>query len=872
MTTKNNAPSSKTPKPSSKTPKPAAETAKAAKKASKPPADPAKHGGHGESASEEPDKQRSEPLSGADGPDKQRSEGTSASDGPDKQRGAADPVPAEPVVQSTEGCPFHAELAKHGGEGQKAPERPVKQGSSGASGAGGRAFSIEERPDGIAIVRLDVPGDSVNTLHARFAEEFGVVCGELEAAVDRGTVRGVVFTSAKKDNFLAGADLNMLKGAKTPAEASQLSQRGQEAMQRLEELGRRVPVVAAIHGAALGGGLELALACTARVCSDDPKTVLGLPEVQLGVIPGAGGTQRLPRLIGIEGALDLILTGKQLKAPRALRAGLCDEVVPKSILLEVAVGKARKLADERAAPPEASPIQSALRSLGKSLNARGIKKLLLEDNPLGRKILWGKARQALVRKTRGNYPAPESALDVVRTGVEEGIAAGYAAEAQAFGGLVVSPQAHQLIGIFQATTALKKDRGSDDVAAVPRPLTKIGMLGAGLMGAGIAYVTTAQAGLSVRLKDKDDAAVGRGLKYVREIFDERVKKKSLTAREAAAQLARVTPTLNNEGFSDVEVVIEAVFEDLGLKQRVLRDVETSGRPDVIFASNTSSLPISEIAQASAHPETVIGMHYFSPVHKMPLLEIIVTDKTAPWVTATCVELGKRQGKTVIVVRDGVGFYTSRILGPYMNEAAYLLAAGVPVERIDEALLDFGFPVGPLTLLDEVGIDVAEKVGHIVHKAFGDRLTPPPGIESLVRNGRHGKKNGRGFYRYDLQKQKGRRPVDTTIYAELGLPAPAAHDPGPVPTEDIQLRCALQMVNEAALCLQEGILRSPRDGDIGAIFGLGFPPFLGGPFRYADSLGIGEVVRRLQEYQAQHGSRFTPAELLVEMAKKNKKFY
>jgi len=830
MSTKN--PSSKTPKPSSKTPKPVAEAPKAARKTSKPPADPDKHGGHPSPTSAEPSKQRGEPS----------------------------PVSAEIDKQSlaTPPAPTHV-------------HKPVSATSAGVSGSA-RAFTIEVRPDGIALVRMDVPGDSVNTLHARFTEEFAALCEELETAVDRGTVRGVVFTSAKKDNFLAGADLNMLKAVKSPAEASQLSMRGHDAMQRLEDLGRRVPIVAAIHGAALGGGLELALACNARICSDDSKTVLGLPEVQLGLIPGAGGTQRLPRLIGIEGALDLILTGKQLKAVRAQRAGLCDEVVPRSILLEVAIAKARKLADARHAPPEASPIVSALRNLGRSLNARGVKKLLLEDNPLGRKILFDKARQALLRKTRGNYPAPERALDVVRTGVEEGIAAGFAAEAQAFGGLVVSPQAHQLIGIFQATTALKKDRGSDDVAAVPRPLTKVGMLGAGLMGAGIAYVTAAQAGLSVRLKDKDDAAIGRGLKYVREIFDERVKKKSLTSREAAAQMARVTPTLNSEGFADVEVVVEAVFEDLALKQRIVRDVEAAGRPDVIFASNTSSLPISEIAQASAHPETVIGMHYFSPVHKMPLLEIIVTDKTAPWVTATCVELGKRQGKTVIVVRDGVGFYTSRILGPYMNEAAYLLSAGVPIERIDEALLDFGFPVGPLTLLDEVGIDVAEKVGHIVHKAFGDRLTPPPGIESLVKNGRHGKKNGRGFYRYDLKKQKGRRPVDTTIYGELGLATPVAGDAGPVSTEDIQLRCALAMVNEAALCLQEGILRSPRDGDIGAIFGLGFPPFLGGPFRYADSLGITEVVRRLKAYEEQHGIRFAPAQLLVDMAKKNKTFY
>lgn len=743
-----------------------------------------------------------------------------------------------------------------------------------------KAFTWELGSDGIAILRMDLPGEPVNTLQARFADDFGHALCELETAIDQQRVYGVVFVSGKKDSFLVGADINMLRLVSSAGEAAKLSQRGQAAMQRLEDLGRRVPVVAAIHGACLGGGLELALACTARVCSDDPKTSLGLPEVQLGLIPGAGGTQRLPRLIGIQPALDLILTGKQLKAAKALRVGLCDEVVPASILLQVAIAKAKKLAEQRAAQPQSQSLSllGRLQRFARSLNPPGLRKLLLEDNPLGRKVLFDKARQLLLQKTRGHYPAPERALDVVQLGIDEGASAGYAAEASAFGGLVVSAQATQLIGIFLAQNALKKDRGSDEPSAAARPVGKVGVLGAGLMGAGVAYITASQAGASVRLKDKDAQGVGRGLKYARDIFDERVKKKSLPARDAALQMGRITPTLDYGGFADCQVVIEAVFEDLAVKQQVLRDLEAAAHPQVIFASNTSSLPITRIAEASAHPETVIGMHYFSPVHKMPLLEVIVTDKTAPWVTATCVELGKRQGKTVIVVRDGVGFYTSRILGPYMNEAAYLLAEGVPIERIDEALLDFGFPVGPLTLLDEVGIDVAEKVGHIVHKAFGDRLTPPPGIGSLVKNGRQGRKNGRGFYRYEPEngksrgKTKGRRPVDTSIYSELQLPMPRPGDPGPVEPREVQFRCALAMINEAVLCLGEGILRSPRDGDIGAIFGLGFPPFLGGPFHWADSLGIGEVVRRLQELQRRFGARFAPAPLLVEMARAGKVFY
>ncbi len=792
------------------------------------------------------------------------------------------PVPSEDEASDQIQVPTEA-VADPAGAKDEAPEQaadvaaeaPVKSAAPSEISEAPptpRAFAAEFLADGIAVLRLDVPGESVNTIKARFAEDFAEALGELEIAVDKGAVRGVVLTSGKKDNFLAGADIHMLKAVQSAAQATQLSQRGQQAMQRIEDLGRRIPVVAAIHGACLGGGLELALACTARVCSDDAKTTLGLPEVQLGLIPGAGGTQRLPRLIGLEQALELVLTGKQVKASKALRMGLCDEVVPQPILLQVAIAKAQKLAEKAPHPPSGQTLSGTLRGIARSCNPPGIKKLLLEDNPLGRKILFETAKKELLKKTRGRYPAPERALEVMRTGLELGPAAGYAAEARVFGGLVVSRQSSELIGIFQATTALKKDRGSDDKDAVPRPVSKVGVLGAGLMGAGIAYVTAAQTSYSLRLKDKDSQGLSRGMKYVRDIFDERVKKKSLPSREAAMRMARVTPTVDYSGFADCEVVIEAVFEDLALKQAILRDVEAAGRADVIFASNTSSLPISRIAEASSHPETVIGMHYFSPVHKMPLLEIIVTEKTAPWVTATCVELGKRQGKTVIVVRDGVGFYTSRILGPYMNEAAYLLAAGVSIERIDEAMLDFGFPVGPLTLLDEVGIDVAEKVGHIVQQAFGERLAPPPGIKTLVQHNRYGKKNGRGFYRYDSTKKAGKRPVDTSIYGELGLAIPAPSAPSPVSSVEIQFRCALAMVNEAALCLGEGILRSPRDGDIGAIFGLGFPPFLGGPFRFADSMGISEVVRRLSEYQKEHGIRFSPAPLLIEMARTRKTFY
>jgi 3-hydroxyacyl-CoA dehydrogenase / enoyl-CoA hydratase / 3-hydroxybutyryl-CoA epimerase len=716
-------------------------------------------------------------------------------------------------------------------------------------------FTIERRDDEVAVVRMDLPGESMNVLNEDFQPEFAKVLEELER--DR-TVKGVVLASGKKD-FIAGADIKMLDKVSTAREAAEMARAGQRGMARIASF--RVPVVAAIHGVALGGGLEVALACHGRVASDDRRTKLGLPECQLGLLPGAAGTQRLPRLVDIQTALDMLLTGKKIPAKKARKIGLVDEVVPEAILVDVAARHALSLAERAGREPSRSPKDF--------LKPEELQEWALTENPIGRKVVFDQARKALLKKTRGNYPAQEKILDVVKRGLEDGFEAGCAAEAEAFGELVVSPQAASLMSIFFATTALKKDPGVDAEGVEPRPLARVGMLGAGLMGAGITYVTAERAGLPVRLKDKDARGVASGLRYVRGLLDQRVAKKRIGKIERDVIMARVTASTDYVGFESVPLVIEAVFEDLSLKHRVLKDVEARGPSDVIFASNTSSIPITKIAEASAHPETVIGMHYFSPVEKMPLLEVIVTEETADWVTATCVKLGKQQGKTVIVVNDGVGFYTSRILGPLMNEAAYILNEGVKVEDIDAALMDWGFPVGPITLLDEVGIDVAEKVGHIVHGHFGDRMKPPPGFEKLIADGRHGRKNGRGFYRYeeDEKGKKRKKGVDASVYEVLGLTPDRE-----MAAEEIAQRCALAFVNEAALCFGQGILRSARDGDIGAIFGLGFPPFRGGPFRYVDAVGAKEVVRRMQRYRDRLGNRFAPAPVLQAMAQSGETFH
>lgn len=740
------------------------------------------------------------------------------------------------------------------------------------------AFKLTVDDAGIATLMMDVPGEAQNTIKASFADEFEAILQRLETDTH---IQAVVLMSGKPDSFLVGADVKMLEKVSSAHEATQLSRRGQQSFDRLSAL--KTPVVVAIHGACLGGGLELALACHGRVCSDDKRTELALPEVQLGLLPGAGGTQRLPRLIGIATALDLMLTGKKVKAPKALKLGLVDDVVPRAHLFKAAVARAQALkatmesasstalTSSRFSP--ARMVRSLSASLGSTLKGltspEGVQELLLEDTPVGRMVLFQQARKQLQAKTQGNYPAPESILDAVELGMDKGMEEGLKAEARLFGELVVSPQARQLMGVFFATTAMKKDSGVDDPTVQPRPIRRVGMLGAGLMGAGIAYTTASLAGIPVRLKDKDEAGVARGLKGIHDQLQSRVKRKSMTRHEATVTGSLVTGTTSWQGVERCEVVIEAVFESLELKHRLIREVEAIAPLTTIFASNTSSIPITRLAEASSRPETVIGMHYFSPVEKMPLLEVIVTEKTAPWVVATCVALGKKQGKTVIVVKDGVGFYTSRILAPYMNEAARILSEGVAIERIDQALKSWGYPVGPITLMDEVGIDVGEKVGHIMIDAFGERMAPPAIFQKLVSDGRAGRKNQKGFYLYgdESESKQKKKEVDASVYQVLGVTPNHPMEP-----LEIAERCALQMVNEAMLCYGEGILRSPRDGDIGAIFGLGFPPFRGGPFRYVDTMSAGAIVRKLEDFANRYGSRFKPAPILVEMAASGKKFH
>jgi 3-hydroxyacyl-CoA dehydrogenase / enoyl-CoA hydratase / 3-hydroxybutyryl-CoA epimerase len=706
------------------------------------------------------------------------------------------------------------------------------------------ALRSEFRGD-VLVLTLDIPGESVNALSppllAHFEEQMKRV--ELD-----DTIRAVVFTSGKAD-FLVGADVKWLNSLRTAEDGEKAAREGQAALNRLAASMK--PVVAAIHGACLGGGMEWALACHGRVASDSPRTQLGQPEVQLGLIPGAGGTQRLPRLIGVQAALDMILTGKPVRPSKAKKLGLVDEVVPVSILVDVAVEHAKALMrGEHLARIHRSPREAVTRAA-------------LENNPLGRRLLFAEAKKQLLRKTGGHYPAPERALDAVREGLEHGMEAGHTVEARAFGELLTTDVSHRLRELFFATTALKKDPGVEGNVK-PRAVEKVGVLGGGLMGAGIAFVSTERAGLPVRIKERDDASVGRALATVRGLFDARLRKRRSERRAVDAAFARVTATTDLSGFARAEVIVEAVFEDLEVKRKLLADVEATTPPAAIFATNTSSLPIAQIAAGAKRPGNVVGMHYFSPVEKMPLLEVITYAGTEPAVTATAVALGKAQGKTVIVVRDGPGFYTSRVLAPYLNEAAHLLVEGADIGAVDAALRHYGFPVGPFQLLDEVGIDVGSKVAHILHAAFGERMKPPASMEVAIQDGRLGRKVKKGFYRYDVKGKE----VDATVYANVpGGATRVSFDP-----DELWERPVLLFLNEAVRCLEEGILRSARDGDVGAVFGLGFPPFRGGPFRAIDAAGAEHIVKRLRFWQQKHGARFEAAPRLIQMAERGAKFY
>lgn len=701
-------------------------------------------------------------------------------------------------------------------------------------------FKIE-RIDGVALVYIGKAEEKVNTLSLDMFDEFEDMFNEL---FTEELTKAVVLISSKKD-FIVGADINIFGKVQKAGDFKPISAKLYEVLQKIET--SRKPVVAAINGTCYGGGLELALACTARMCSDDRSTKFALPEVKLGLLPGGGGTQRLPRLIGIQRALDMMLTGKNAFAIPALKMGLVDQVVNKNKLQDAAV-------------------KYALSLVGKPIE-RKVKLTFMNriiEGPL-KSIVYKKATQMVMRMTYGNYPSPIAIIKCVKEGMEKGMSEGLKVEAAEFEKLLLSPVSKQLINIFFAMTEKKKN----PYAQLVKPVDRLGMLGAGFMGEGIAEVSIMN-DMDVVLKDIKMESISKAYRNIWKSLEGKVRKKVMPMSEAQSRMVKLSQSLDYSDFRHCDLVIEAVFEELNIKQSVLKDCEAVMHEDAIFASNTSALPIKDIAAKSSRKDRIIGMHYFSPVPKMPLLEIVKTPDTADWVVGTCLEVGIRQGKTCIVVNDGPGFYTTRILAPMLNETLLLLEEGADMLQIDKVMKKFGFPVGPVTLIDEVGIDVGAHImsGDLM-KYFQHRegLKISTAMKAMFDAGYCGRKNGKGFFVYDAKGKKVRGKVNEEIYSFFGGRTRKQLD-----ETMIRERCSAVFINEAFLCLQENIIENPLDGDVGAIFGLGFPPFLGGPFRYTDSMGADDMFRMMERLYHEHGGRFKPADILKQYAGEKRKFY
>ncbi len=706
-------------------------------------------------------------------------------------------------------------------------------------------FRSETNTDQIRILSFGHEAKSVNTLGEGPLRELNDI---LDEVAENSDIKGLVIQSSKKD-FIVGADINEIANFKSAEETRDGSLKMQEILNKLENLS--IPTVAAINGQCLGGGLELALACTWRVVDENAK--LGFPEIQLGLIPGAGGTQRTPRLIGLQASLDLILTGKRLNGKKAVKIGLADDVVHPKQLREVALEYATKKRHD--AKKGLLP-----KNLGKELP-----RWATESNALGRRVVEKKAREMVEKNTKGFYPAPFKALTAVFDGFEKKLQKGLELEAKLFGELSQSKESQSLIHLFHATTQIKKN--PYDEAWKERfngqKAKLAGIIGSGFMGAGIATVL-ADKDVLVRLSDPSKESTQRLFKNALKYFEKKAKRGRIKPFQIDQKLAYMSPGTNTDGFASADIVIEAVFEDVELKQKILADIEAKDAENLVFASNTSALPISDIAAKAKHPERVLGMHFFSPVEKMPLLEIVKTDKTADWAIGRAFEVGQTMGKQIIVVKDSPGFYTTRALAFFLAEAALILESGAKIEFIDQSLTDFGFPVGPITLMDEVGIDVGAHVLETMQKAFHDRVQVPDGLEKIKDSGRLGRKNGKGFYTYQ-DGNKG--SPDESIYSMMG-----DQEAANLSEDEIVDRCVLVFVNESARCLEEGILASAYDGDVGAVFGLGFPPFWGGPFKYVDHIGVNTIVERLNGLADKYGKRFQPCDLLVKQASEGKRFF
>jgi len=702
------------------------------------------------------------------------------------------------------------------------------------------AIRREITPGQVCVLTFDQPGSSANVFNRAALEELDA---HLDFIAGSPTLKGVVLASAKNSIFVAGADLHAMANASSD-ELHHLIELGQSVFNRLAAL--HIPTVAAIHGACVGGGCEIALACDYRIATPDRVTKIGLPETQLGILPAWGGSTRLPRLIGLPKALDIILGGKTLAAKQALRCGMVDDLAPRERLVDLAC---RKI-------------------LGKGLNLRRGRhplKLLITNNALVANLISLRVQSQLLKKTRGHYPALFKALEVVRKGVSRSVEESLKLERDAILELAPTEECRNLIRVFFMQERAKKlGYRVENAGAKPKPVGRAAVIGAGIMGAGIAHWLSSR-GIQVVLRDVNTEQVAKGMAGIARLYDDGVRRRALTRLEARAGFDCVCPSATEVPLTNADLVIEAAVEKMPLKKAIFAGLDLLSGSHTILATNTSALSVSQIADSVDTPERVVGIHFFNPVHRMQLVEVIIGRKTSPEIVERAVRFVQQIGKLPVLVKDSPGFLVNRILMPYLIEAGHLFEAGASIEDIDEAMLDFGMPMGPLRLIDEVGVDVAHHVADTLSESLSpkERLRTPRVLSEMLAAGLLGRKTDRGFYLYNAKN-----PEPNSGVALFQKSDSARHLAG----EELARRMALLMVNEAALCLEEEIVAEPADVDFAMIMGTGFAPFRGGPLRYADSLGVAKVVEDLKRLTERDGVRFQPCKLLISMAEGSRRFY
>lgn len=717
-------------------------------------------------------------------------------------------------------------------------------------------LSIRDR--GLCHIEIDVPGKSVNLISPGLLTELAEA---IDTVKNDTRIKGVIFLSPKTEHFIGGAEIDIHQFAHQMDATWAFIKQGRDVYQKIASLS--VPTLAAIHGACLGGGVELALACRYRLASDHPKTRLGLPEVMLGIFPGWGGISRLPRLIGLTAALDLLLTGKQLDARRAQRIGMIDRVVTSKEIPTQADSFMNEILGK--GPVLHRKIQSARMRAQTSIMTR-----FLNGTPIGRALVFHQAKKKVLKTTRGRYPAPLKIIDVVRKGIGAPLEKCFELEQEGLQALVQQETTQNLLHVFSIRMrAGKFSKELSSTHSLPT-IRNVGVLGAGVMGAGIAQWML-QKEIPVRLRDLNEEVIAKGLKAIDDAFEKGVSRRRMRRDEKGNRMRLLSATTGYSGFSRCDLIIEAVAEKMEIKQRLLRDLQETVGDGALFATNTSSLSVTAIAEAAIRPDRLLGLHFFNPVAQMPLVEVVKGKKTSEATLAAGVSFVKRIGKTPLVVSDSPGFLVNRILTAYGNEAGLLLEEGVPVDRVDRAMETFGMPMGPFTMMDVVGLDIAHHTAESIRSAL--HLDPAEQSrigDRLFEAGRFGKKAGQGLYRYEKGKKRENPELETmlaSVRKDRGLsPRPDLTD------QEITDRLVMIMVNTAAWCLENGVIQEPGDVDLGLIMGAGFPPFRGGLLKYCDRIGISKIHEILVRYSQSAGPRFSPALMITDLVRQGKEFY